>query len=84
IKTARELALLPYTQRTVSERAGGGRGGRGGRGRRDEGEGGLEVRSQVEVEEGPDGEGADDPAGAEDLAEAFDGVAIDDDAEVGV
>src|SRR5487761_2151026 len=32
IKTARELALLPYTQRTVSERAGarGGRGGRGG------------------------------------------------------
>jgi small subunit ribosomal protein S18 len=30
IKTARELALLPYTQRTVSERT-GGRGG-GGRG----------------------------------------------------
>jgi small subunit ribosomal protein S18 len=30
IKTARELALLPYTQRTVTERA-GGRGG-GGRG----------------------------------------------------
>ena len=29
IKTARELALLPYTQRTVMERA-GGRGGRGG------------------------------------------------------
>ena len=29
IKTARELALLPYTQRTVSER-GPGRGGRGG------------------------------------------------------
>jgi small subunit ribosomal protein S18 len=28
IKTARELALLPYTQRTVSER-GGGRGSRG-------------------------------------------------------
>jgi small subunit ribosomal protein S18 len=27
IKTARELALLPYTQRTVSERAGGRRGG---------------------------------------------------------
>ena len=39
IKTARELALLPYTQRTVSERSGGGRGrGR----RRDEGEGGGE------------------------------------------
>ncbi len=27
IKTARELALLPYTQRTVAERTGGGRGG---------------------------------------------------------
>ena len=31
IKTARELALLPYTKRTVAERL-GGRGGRGGRG----------------------------------------------------
>src|SRR5271167_4375445 len=31
IKTARELALLPYTQRTTSERP-GGRGGGGGRG----------------------------------------------------
>ncbi len=30
IKTARELALLPYTQRSISERA-PGRGGRGGR-----------------------------------------------------
>ena len=29
IKTARELALLPYTRRTVAERL-GGRGGRGG------------------------------------------------------
>ncbi len=29
IKTARELALLPYTQRTTTERP-GGRGGRGG------------------------------------------------------
>ncbi len=28
IKTARELALLPYTQRTVTERAGGRGGGR--------------------------------------------------------
>jgi small subunit ribosomal protein S18 len=36
IKTARELALLPYTQRAVNERGPGGRGGRpprdGGRG----------------------------------------------------
>ncbi len=31
IKTARELALLPYTQRTVTERRGRGGGGRGGR-----------------------------------------------------
>ncbi len=31
IKTSRELALLPYAQRTLSERA-GGRGGGGGRG----------------------------------------------------
>ena len=30
IKTARELALLPYTQRTVAERGGGRRGGREG------------------------------------------------------
>jgi small subunit ribosomal protein S18 len=29
IKTARELALLPYTQRTVAERSGGGRGAAG-------------------------------------------------------
>jgi small subunit ribosomal protein S18 len=34
IKTARELALLPYAKRTVAERLGGrgGRGGGGGRG----------------------------------------------------
>jgi small subunit ribosomal protein S18 len=38
IKTARELALLPYTQRTVTERSGGRGGGRGGppRDRRDQ------------------------------------------------
>src|SRR5436309_12644380 len=34
IKTAREVALLPYTQRTVTER-GPGRGGGGGRGPRE-------------------------------------------------
>lgn len=38
IKTARELALLPYSQRTVTESRGERRGGRGGPGgRRDEG-----------------------------------------------
>ncbi len=38
IKTARELALLPYTQRTVTERSGSRGGGRGGppRDRRDQ------------------------------------------------
>jgi len=40
IKTARELALLPYTQRTVTERRGGGRGrDREGRGRGPRGDG---------------------------------------------
>lgn len=36
IKTARELALLPYTQRTVSERGPGRGGPRSGGGRREE------------------------------------------------
>ena len=43
IKTSRELALLPYTQRTVTERSGGrgrGRGERGDRGERGERPGG--------------------------------------------
>jgi small subunit ribosomal protein S18 len=45
IKTARELVLLPYTQRTVTERP-GGRGGRGeGRGPRGEGRFGDDRRS---------------------------------------
>jgi small subunit ribosomal protein S18 len=44
IKTARELVLLPYTQRTVTERP-GGRGGRGeGRGGRGEGRSGDDRR----------------------------------------
>ncbi len=57
IKTARELALLPYTQRTVSER-GPGRGGPRSGGRRDEGgersertESGQEATAEAE---GPD------------------------------
>jgi len=44
IKTARELALLPYTQRTVSER-GPGRGPRGPRG----GEGAAAALAEGEV-----------------------------------
>ena len=42
IKTARELALLPYTQRTTTERP----GGRGGRGGRDGGFGGRRGRDE--------------------------------------
>ena len=66
IKTARELALLPYTQRTVTERHGGrGRDDRGPRGPRPDREGAErssdaeatladvtdEVVTEVEVEE---------------------------------
>ena len=47
IKTARELALLPYTQRTVTERR-GGRGGRDG-GRDDRGRGPRPEREAPEA-----------------------------------
>ena len=48
IKTARELALLPYTQRTTSERP----GGRGGRGRG--GDRGPRPEASVEAGEAPE------------------------------
>ncbi len=51
IKTARELALLPYTQRTVSERG----PGRAPRARREEGQPGAENRYEAEGEEEPEG-----------------------------
>jgi small subunit ribosomal protein S18 len=59
IKTARELVLLPYTQRTVTERPGGRRGGgREGRGpgerrgpRRDEEEGSSRAPEAAETGE---------------------------------
>ena len=51
IKTARELALLPYAKRTVAERL-GGRGGRGGRG---PGGGGPGRGPREEREEAPAG-----------------------------
>ena len=55
IKTARELALLPYTQRTVNERGPGrGPGGRGGP-RRDD------VRAAEENVDGADGAAAEVP-----------------------
>ena len=53
IKTARELALLPYTQRTVNER-GPGRPPRGGR------------RDEAMEAEGVDTETTDDELGGED------------------
>lgn len=46
IKTARELALLPYTQRTTSERPGGRGPGRG------RGEGGYQRPKPDEADEG--------------------------------
>ena len=70
IKTARELALLPYTQRSINERGPGRGGGRGGG--RDGGRGGYPVAAPIEdtdeAIEVPDelveGAGADD-VGAE-------------------
>ncbi len=50
IKTARELVLLPYTQRTTTERP-GGRGGRGGG--REGGPGGRRGRQEGGEERGP-------------------------------
>jgi small subunit ribosomal protein S18 len=70
IKTARELALIPYTQRTVSDKA-GGREGRGG------GRGGPR---------GPRPDAARDDAGVADVDAdvdvdaVVDDIAVDDDA----
>ncbi|HQU25803.1 MAG TPA: 30S ribosomal protein S18 [Acidimicrobiales bacterium] len=68
IKTARELALLPYTQRTVTERRGrgGGRGGRPPRG---------EAAPATESESIPTAELLDDASTAEEVFEtASDGA----------
>jgi small subunit ribosomal protein S18 len=71
IRTARELALVPYTQRTVTER-GGGRGRRGERGER--GGRGREDRSPAapapEEAAAPDVEAGGAEAPAEEAAEA--------------
>ena len=62
IKTARELALLPYTQRTVTERSGGRRGGGRDRGPR---------REQAEAPApSTDGSGTAGAAGSEPAAAA--------------
>ncbi|MDQ1501765.1 MAG: small subunit ribosomal protein [Actinomycetota bacterium] len=72
IKTARELALLPYAKRTVAERL-GGRGGRGGgRG----GPGGPRGPREEERSEAPAGV-------ADATADAPDAAAEDLDLEVG-
>lgn len=67
IKTARELALLPYTQRTVSERG----PGRGARPRRDELQGGEGSPAGSEVGESAggheDGAGAHEEVGYEEV-----------------
>jgi len=71
IKTARELVLLPYTQRTVMERSGGrgrGRGERpGGPGERPGGPGRHGPRPPGA--EGADGEGAPERDGAADVTD---------------
>ena len=74
IKTSRELALLPYTQRTMTERGprGGGRGP--GRGRGEDREETLEL-DDVEVPE------IDGDADVEDLDATVDGGQVSEDAE---
>lgn len=74
IKTARELALIPYTQRTVSDKA-GGREGRGG------GRGGPRG-PRPEARDADDGAAAADAPDAEVEAIADDDVAVDDDLAV--
>lgn len=74
IKTARELALLPYTQRTVTERRGRGRdGGRdGGRGPRPDREAPAAPAAEPEASDVVDAEAvtADDAVEAAPAAEA--------------
>ena len=71
IKTAREVALLPYTQRTVSDKAGGRDGRGGGRG----GPRGPRPDAARDADNGaaapdaaPDAEAAGDDVAADDVA----------------
>jgi small subunit ribosomal protein S18 len=77
IKTARELALIPYTQRTVSDKAGGREGRGGGRGgprgprpdaARDADAG---VEADVDVDVDVDVDGATDDVAADDAVPAY-------------
>ena len=77
IKTARELVLLPYTQRTVTERPGGRRGDRGDRGDRPD-RGDREGRDRA-----PREERSEEAASAGDLAEAgVEGDAVVEELEI--
>jgi small subunit ribosomal protein S18 len=84
IKTARELALLPYAKRTVAERL-GGRGGRGGRGGPGGPGGPRGPREDQEAAAGAEdavAEAADEAAeGMEDLDVDSEDVGADDDEE---
>jgi small subunit ribosomal protein S18 len=72
IKTARELALLPYAQRTVTERSGGRGGGRGGPGR--------ERRDQpMPTPPSPTGSGLDAGGGLEEADEAMGAQVLSED-----
>ena len=73
IKTAREVALLPYTQRTVSDKAGGREGRGGGRGgpRGPRPDAARDADAGVGAADGdasPDGEAAGDEAAGDDVA----------------
>jgi small subunit ribosomal protein S18 len=71
IKTARELALLPYSQRTVTESRGERRGGRGGPGgRRDDREDRDDDVMDEVTDEIDDAKSADDEAVDEVVAAA--------------
>jgi small subunit ribosomal protein S18 len=59
IKTARELVLLPYTQRTVTERPGGRGGGRDRGERGERGERAERTLSDTTVDEAPRNRDAD-------------------------
>ena len=74
IKTARELALLPYTQRTVTERPGGRGGGR------DRGERTLGDSMAAEARRGPAPAPAPVPAEAAVDADVAEALAIVDEA----
>ena len=86
IKTARELALLPYAKRTVAERLGGRGGGRGGRGGPGGGPGGPgrpreEPSEAAASAEEASVEAADVVAGMEGLDVDSEDVGGDDDEE---